>query len=110
MSIKSKNIKGFLVEKRENRGLDPKTCGSSPGWLERNFAWNECVDEQGKRSIGLNREKLAKKQYELLYPRLWEKEPWEEMIQENHIRIYCYKCADDIISDEADLIEYKGEE
>lgn len=58
-----------------------------------------------EKALNLNRDKLAEKQYEILYPRLKEKEPWDSMVPENHIKIYSYKCADAIIASLPDLLD-----
>lgn len=92
--IKLKDIKGLLGDDRK----------IPIGNREYHQGILDCIKIQGERSIGLNREKLAKLIHNLAWPSsIWEKQC--ELVKERY-----YKRADAIISSEAELLEYRGEE
>lgn len=53
--MKSKDIKGFLVDEKY---VEANT--QLRGGEERVTSWNNCLRQQGEKSLTLNREKLAK--------------------------------------------------
>jgi hypothetical protein len=100
MSVKIKDIKGALVEKKEecnvaNRRSDPQ--------FMRGIGFNACRDEQGEVSIGLNREKLAK------IIESWEsyKDGIKNIASEHYYTMNSLFLADAIIANEHEIIEVK---
>lgn len=97
MPIKLSSIKGLMLEKKV----------TTEAWT-----FNNAIEKQGAKKIGMNRERLAKTIYEdkrnrfyKLYPNMKEQEfdIWESLL--NYQKEPFYESADAIIADEADIIE-----
>lgn len=88
MPVKAKDIKGFMM----------------PNSRYEERAYNMALNEQGNRSVGLNREKLAELIYKNIAPNSAKAIGFEN---EKSGKNYFYAIADAIIAAEAKIIEYK---
>lgn len=94
MSIKLSDVKGLMVEKKELIGNVNELAFES--------AWNSCRKIQGEKSIGLNREKLARTLSKC------GDDIWKRIKESSNSKRF-YEMADIIILEESDLIEYVDE-
>lgn len=97
MSVKLENILGLLLDKKDER--DDGTYG-----VIKRVGFNQAITQQGKKSLTLNREKLAK----LIHNNAWPSSTWEnqaEIVKERY-----YKRTDSIIQSLPHLLEVSNEQ
>lgn len=99
MPIQAKNIDGFML------GTYPKECSGEYFPDRYETGYNRAIQEQGQRSLTLNRERLAKNLFNHRFKNT--KAVWES--SQEFIKDYFYEQADFLISHDAELIEYEGE-
>lgn len=92
--MKAKDIKGFLVDEKY---VEANT--QLRGGEERVTSWNNCLRQQGEKSLTLNREKLAQLLYEKEYGIKWNSNQFGELKDEYR------DLADAIISSLPDILE-----
>lgn len=88
--VKLSEIKGLMLDKK---------LEAYDGDLSSEY-WNKAITEQGRRSIGLDREKLAEQLLKLVSNLQWNDLPKES---QNHF----LSNADAIIANEKELIVFK---